>query len=139
MPIASDPTKRFIFHLDSDRDNENAPGFLCRFLTKREYETVRGKLELAAEKQYGPEVDRAIAEVIEMGVVNWVNIDKPFNLESLVDILTPDEIAELAFGYPVQCRLAERERLFFGLPSRASSGKSAPDAATDAPSPNEAR
>ena len=137
--IASDPTKRFVFHLESDRDRENAPGFLCRFLTKREYESVRAKLELATEKQHGPEVDKAVAEVIELGVVGWVNIDKPFNLESLVDILTPDEIAELAFGYPVQCRLAERERLFFGQPSRASLDKSAPDAATDAPSPNEAR
>jgi hypothetical protein len=134
MPIASDPKRRFVFHLESDKDTpeETRPGFLCRFLTKREYTDVQDKLKLAQDKGSGADVDKAVAEVIELGVVGWVNIDKPFNLELLPDILTPDEIAELAFCYPAQARLSERERLFFAPPSPANTGKSAPDAATAA-------
>lgn len=112
MPLGLDPNATVDFWLRSDADKPEAerPTFVFHYLTKRQ---VRRYDELhtvtQAKGSDDADVDKAVNEMLAIGLVGWRNMGVEFDLAKLDDILTIPEKFELAFLYPEAVIQSERD------------------------------
>ena len=142
MPLCDDPNATGWYTLRGDREKPAAtrPMFECRFVTKGGKLKVRRMIDNAVETKDDAVYGKILADSIRSGVVGWRNIrDKdgneiPFSLEALNDIISDDEdkgrlrddeIAELAYNWPLAVSFTEDDRKNFGLPPTSGAASSA--------------
>jgi len=108
MPIGTSPNSTFPYILESDRDRDNPPTFICKYFSVKEskqFYKLHKKQEAA-----GDDVDKLFdifIEIIVLGLVGWENMDPIGKVETifpadkeelsdlLMELLTVDEVTDL--------------------------------------------
>jgi hypothetical protein len=144
MPIPLDPSETFDLTLDFDKGTpeDKRPSFTCRYQSYRERAAYKRVIEAAADvADKEQDHEKAIATampVLRKVIVGWKNIDRPFDVEALPDVLTGSEFWELAWAIPSESALSEHEKKTSRSRSRTAAAPSAEPAATGSATTNQA-
>ena len=93
MPIALDPNQTVSVRLQpNDRQT-----FACRYLTCRDVLTIQQRIKQAAELPDDVQALPVLLSAIGVGVVGWDGFDRPFSVDALPDVLTVQELWQLAY------------------------------------------
>jgi hypothetical protein len=97
MGLAVDTEKTFELYLQSDTDipEDKRPTFIFRFPSHRKYMQTEALVIKTQSETDGLKFFEMAIEAISINLVNWKNINHPFDLKELDNILTPLEIMEL--------------------------------------------
>lgn len=130
MPFATDPEQTVEVWLKSDEAKPEAarPVFLFRFLSCRQLRRAQELRELAAQLSTDAATERqsdeTVCEMIRVGLAGWRNIGRVYDPSALDEVLTVNELWELAWAWPGRVNLSEREKKASGLPSPSATGGS---------------
>ena len=130
--LATDPTETFDVVLETDKERENPPTFVFRYLTAREFRALARNDALAEAKD--ADVDKALDALfgaIRANLADWRNVlDRAGNLVAfrpgqLDALITVGEAWELYWSARRQSRLQVPEKNASESPSPTSSDESA--------------
>lgn len=123
--IALDPNETCELTLALDTVKVVKPTFILRYPTCRETFAYAAKLKLAQEEADDEKAFAFLCEAFSLVVVGWKNVDKPFSLDAIADILTPTEAWELALRIPDVIVFSESEKKKSFLRSQSDTAKDA--------------
>jgi len=97
MPLAVDPQARFRIVLQSDRDAEPEPAFLCKYLSAALWRRVGRVQDRIEDLDGADEVVDLVFDAIKLGIVGWENMldYDEFDADKLEEVLTIMEAQEL--------------------------------------------
>lgn len=131
LSVSTADTFEYVLIADRARPESERPSLTCRYLSAREYRTVRALKQKMHDATSDDDFFAVALDIIQRTVVGWSNVcdrdGKPiaFDLSRIDDLLSVDDLIEFVGNVLDEGRLSEQGKKLSALRSQSGTANSA--------------